>query len=353
MSLTLMISKTIANKVAPSQRKAVIKTVQYGIYGFLVAFAGYILSVLSYSQKYQLSMEIIFARDESGFFMLSPFIICAAGLSYYHMNKKGIEIYELIYEFQKSVDKKLPFVERMKFYILSILSNRTFSIIFFTLFFLLIVKFSFNAVLLLPKNIQNLFDPTDTKLFLNIILIASFLFSFGILHTIYTKSHKSISDSIVFLFFYLIPAIIMATYRVYDILFPLYEDFAFSLSMSAFFPLLLCYLFISTRNPQNKSDQQLKSDKSEYLAILLSLTFSVLITIILDYSRILQQTPILLLQTSDKDFTPQKQILLIDRISHFVAYDPVKKHSKVYEKSRYEWEPTEVSNTSEPDVDRK
>jgi hypothetical protein len=41
------------------------------------------------------------------------------------------------------------------------------------------------------------------------------------------------------------------------------------------------------------------------------------------------------------------QTLVLDRVNYFVAYDPVEKYSKVYQKSQYDWKPDRSAKTTE------
>ena len=54
------------------------------------------------------------------------------------------------------------------------------------------------------------------------------------------------------------------------------------------------------------------------------------------------------IQVIDKDkVIHDHQTLVLDRVNYFVAYDPVEKYSKVYQKSQYDWKPDRSTKTTD------
>lgn len=346
MSLTVIMKEIIEKYTSPKNRERVFNSIQNLIWGSLVAMFAYIISILLFIQKFKAPFISVYTKDAFGNKIFSLIIIIASIFSFYYLKQQALYASILLKKHINS-QKKFKLKTKVKNLLPEVVGNSLFAIIFILAGSLIIIIMSIKILNIMPKDVIDSFDNTDIKIFGYIIMTISFILPFGLFYTSHKRTHKPINDAIFILMFFLPVASFIAGSMLYNILQMLdikESSFMFWL-ISVDTPLLLSYLIISPLIKRNR--HRIKTEKTVSIAILSTLNIAFIIPYILSAFMIIQEKPIYLLSASDHKVISDQQILLIDNTDHFVAYDPVEKYSKVYQKSQYDWKPDRSVKTTE------
>ncbi|MBX3456734.1 MAG: hypothetical protein KF820_00025 [Candidatus Paracaedibacteraceae bacterium] len=348
MSLSLILTEIIAKNSSDQRKKKIQDTIQDFTYGFFITLIGYLAAIAFYTHQYQIPIGLIYTNNGSGDFILSLIIVLCSGLLFHYINSRTMIVIEKLKDFQAR-NKGLKGFKKIKNYFYGLAVNTLFLQLMIPLIISLIYIIIINILLCIPTHIQDSFDSNDIKILNILALVIAIIITIGVAYKINKEYTIDIGDSIVLLFLYLLLASILAMKSIFNVfqLFitdksdPLLWMFTFTT------PIVLFCIIVSNRNPQNLSTKKIRLQKKIALAILLSLTFSAIIPNILSTFQIIQKRPIVLLSAIDKKIISSNQTLLVDHTDHFVAYDPVEKYSKVYQKSQYDWKPDRSVKTTE------
>ncbi len=346
MSLSLILTEIIAKNSSDQRKKKIQDTIQNFTYGFFLTLIGYLTAIAVYIHEYQIPIGLIYTSNGSGEFILSLIIVLCSGLLFHYINRQTIIFIEKLYDFHnKNKDPKA--FKTIINYTYEIFGNHIFLPFFTIILTILTNSIILELIFLLPNKIQDSFDSNDVIILSFIVSFISFLIAIGVSYKIYKKNPRFLSENVILLFIYLLFASILAGFAIFHILrfiIEMSDPLLWMFTVTT--PIVLFCVIVSNRNPQNLSTKRIRSQKKIALAILLSLTYSALIPFILTKFQIIQKRPIVLLSVLDKKTISNNNTLLVDHTDHFVAYDPVEKYSKVYQKSQYDWKPDRSVKTT-------
>ena len=117
---------------------------------------------------------------------------------------------------------------------------------------------------------------------------------------------------------------------------------------SVIFGIPLIFTFLISSNFKNASNEHTSHNKNFSLyfhALYLFFPGIISLLYVAKLTGLLAVHGILVISNQTANHT--HQTLVLDRVNYFVAYDPVEKYSKVYQKSQYDWKPDRSVKTTE------